>query len=107
MSTKKRGGKPQKDYFIDEEHDEYKKNPLVAIDTKFDGNEADIQNFYRLYFHIVDSQLHAFTVGKAFKAAYELASEVELRVRGVDTMFINFGKGSEGVDTASMKFAVQ
>jgi hypothetical protein len=41
MSTNKRGGKPQKDYFIDEEHDEYKNNPLVVIDTKFDGNEAD------------------------------------------------------------------
>jgi len=27
-------------------------------------------------------------------------------VRGVDTILINFGKGSQGIDTATMKFAL-
>jgi hypothetical protein len=40
MSAGKKAGKP--DYFIDEEHDEYKNNPLVQIDTRFEGNERDI-----------------------------------------------------------------
>ncbi len=46
-------------------------------------------------------------MGKAFDAAYKLASRVDDRVRGVDTVFINFGRGLEGVNTATMKFAVQ
>jgi len=55
----------------------------------------------------VRNQLNSFTVGKALKAAYQLAADVEQRVRGANTMLIQFGKGESGVDTATMKFAVQ
>ena len=92
--------------FIDEEHDAYKNNPLVQIDTRFEGNEKDIEYFHRLYFNIVHNQLNSFTVGKAFSAAYKLAAKVDDRVRGIDTVFIKIGKGLEGIDTATMKFAV-
>ena len=69
-ASQKRGGKPQKEYFLDEDHDLYQDNPLVSIDPKFEGNGADIENFHRLYSYIVRNQLNSFTVGKAFKAAY-------------------------------------
>ncbi len=42
-----------KEYFIDEAHHDYKDNPLIALDAKFEGNRADFENFFSIYSHIV------------------------------------------------------
>lgn len=98
--------KPIKEYFIDEKHDDYKNCQLKAIDAKFEGNQADIEAFFRLYSLIVNPKLHNFTVQKAIESSYELAERVNQRVRGVDTCSIKFEKGTEGKDSGTMKFAV-
>jgi hypothetical protein len=94
------------DYFIDKEHDAYRNNPLKQIDARFNGNQTDIQILARLYSNILQDKLVSFTVEKAFKAANELAHAVDFRARGIDTCFIEFAKGAEGMDTALMKFSV-
>ncbi len=88
------------DYFIDKDHDAYRNNPLKSLDAQFAGNQTDIQILGRLYTNIVQDKMVNFTVEKAFKAANELAHAVDFRARGIDTCFIKFAKGEEGVDTA-------
>ena len=95
------------DFFIDEEHHDYKDCPLKALDTQFHGNQADIEAFFRLYALIVTDKLQDFTVQNAFKSSFELAQMVNERVRGVDTCNINFGKGTDGPNSAIMKFAIK
>lgn len=80
---------------------------MVGIDAQFEGNSKDLEIYHRLYTRILKDKIDNMTVGLLYKSAIELAAAVDGRVRGVDTAYIKFEKGTDGVDTAALKFAIQ
>jgi hypothetical protein len=47
------------------------------------------------------------TVERAFESVFEMASLIDLSVRGVEKCLVRFDKGDDGVDSCKMSFRIK